>query len=230
MSAKRPSILAKLALDLAMALLFIAALGFRSTGGLAHEWIGLIFGVLGALHMALNRSWYGTILKGKYGARRVLNAGLNLLWPAGAIVLLLSGVISSRHIFSFLNLQGSLETRQIHSLISYWGIVLLGVHAGLQWDKVLTALKSKGGPKLKWLNNSLALRGLAILIAAYGIWSSFDRAMGSKLFLGFSFDFWDPGRPEILFYTHNMAIAALYIIITHYSLKMIRRMHAPQTC
>ena len=229
MSAKRPSIFAKLAIDLAMVLLFITALGFRSTGGLAHEWIGLMFSLLCSLHVAHNWNWYGSLLKGKYSASRVLNTSLNLLILVGAILLFISGVINSRHIFKALNLNGSLEMRQLHSLVAYWGIVLLGVHAGLQWNKVLMALKIKAGTNWKWLGNSLALRGLAILLTAYGIWASFDRAMASKLFLGFSFDFWESSRPEILFYTHNLAIAALYIVITHYSLKLIRRIYAPQT-
>lgn len=228
MSTKRPSIFAKLAIDLAMVLLFITDLGFRSTGGLAHEWIGLTFFILCSLHVTLN--WrYGSLLKGKYSASRVLNTSLNLLILFGVIVLFISGVINSRHIFKALNLNGSLEMRQLHSLIAYWGIVLLGVHAGLQWNKVLVALKIKAGTNWKWLGNSLAFHGLAILLTAYGIWASFDRAMASKLFLGFSFDFWDSSRPEILFYTHNLAITALYIVITHYSLKLIRRIHAPQT-
>lgn len=229
MNVKRPSIFAKLALDLAMVLLFIAALGFRSTGGLAHEWIGLIFLTLCSLHAVLNWNWYGSLLRGKYNARRLLNTSLNLLLLVVVTLLFISGAINSRHLFSFLNLNGSLEMRQIHSLVSYWGMLLLGIHAGLQWDKVIITLKAKAGANWKWLGNSLALRGLAILLAAYGIWASFDRAMGSKLFLGFSFDFWDSSRPEIFFYTHNLAIAALYIVITHYSLKLIRRIYVPQT-
>ena len=229
MNVKEPLIFVKLALDLVMVLLFIAALGFRSTGGLSHEWIGLMFFILCALHVTLNWNWYGGLLMGKYSARRVLNTSLNLLILVGVMVLSISGVINSRHIFNALNLNGSLEMRQIHSLASYWGILLLGIHAGLQWNKVLMALKIKAGTNWKWLGNSLALRGLAILVTVYGIWASFDRDMASKLFLGFSFDFWDSSRPEILFYTHNLAIVTLYIVITHHSLKLIRRIHASQT-
>jgi hypothetical protein len=148
--------------------------------------------------------------------------------PVGAIVLCVSGIMSSRHVFRFLNLKGGLNIRQIHSFVAYWGLVLLGIHVGIHWDKVLTVLKNKAGTSRELIFNSLLLRGLASVTAAYGIWSSFDRAMGSKLFLGFSFDFWESSRPEILFYLHNTAIMALYIIITHYSLKMIRRIHAPR--
>lgn len=108
----------------------------------------------------------------------------------------------------------------MHSFVAYWGSILLGIHAGVQWAKVLAALKNKAGARHRWLHNNLLLRCMTVLTVAYGIWASFDRAMGSKLFLGFSFDFRDSSRPEILFYTHNVAIMALYIAITHYVLKV----------
>jgi hypothetical protein len=44
--------------------------------------------------------------------------------------------------------------------------------------------------------------------------------MGSKLFLGYSFDYWNPERPMILFFTSNLAIMGVYIFVTHYALKL----------
>lgn len=226
MKIRRPPILVKLALDLAMAVFFIVALGFQSIGGLAHEWIGLIFCGFGLIHVVANWNWYKCILRGKYTFRRVINTIINLILPAGVIVLCVSGIINSRHLFGFLSLKGSLEMRQVHSFVAYWGIVFLGVHAGLQWGKALTALKNKAGANIKWLFNATALRGLAAGLVVYGIWASFDREMGSKLFLGFAFDFWDSSRPLIFFYTHNTAILSMYIAITHYTIKMIALMAA----
>lgn len=213
----------KLVIDLVMGLFFIAALGFRSTGGLAHEWIGLVFCALGILHMTINWRWYKNVLNGKYSFRRSLNAILNLSLPIGLLVLCVSGIMNSRHLFSFLNLKGSMEIRQVHSFVAYWGIILLGIHIGIQWIKVLSVLKDKTGTVCKWLRNRILLCSMAILVAIYGIWASFDRAMASKLFLGFSFDFWDSNRPEFLFYTHNIAIMALYISIAHYVLKVFTK-------
>ena len=223
MKIRQLPMIVKLVIDLVMGLFFIAALGFRSTGGLAHEWIGLIFCALGILHMTINWRWYRNILKGKYSFRRSLNAVINLSLPVGMVVLFVSGIMNSRHIFSCLNLKGSMEIRQVHSFVAYWGIVLLGVHAGIQWVKVLSVLKNKAGTLCEWLRNGTLLHSMSVLIVVYGIWASFDRAMASKLFLGFSFDFWNPSRPEFLFYTHNLAIMALYISITHYAFKVITK-------
>lgn len=210
----------KLLLDLVMALFFIASLGFRNTGDAAHEFIGFFFCVLCIVHGAINWHWYKNIMKGRYTFRRTINTVLNILLPIAFVLIFLSGSMNSRHIFGFLNLKGSMEIRQIHSLVAYWGIVLLGVHAGTQWGLVVGVLNRSAGISRNWP----LMRGVAFLIAAYGIWASFDRDMWSKLFLGFSFDFWDSSRPEFLFYTNNLAIMALYTVVAHYAVKEIMKL------
>jgi hypothetical protein len=45
----------------------------------------------------------------------------------------------------------------------------------------------------------IIMRSVAVLIVTIGVWGSFDRDMFSKLFQGFSFDYWDLERPVILF-------------------------------
>jgi hypothetical protein len=47
----------------------------------------------------------------------------------------------------------------------------------------------------------------------YKVYASFDREMGAKLFLGYSFGFWAPDRPAILFFSHNLAIMGVYLCL-----------------
>lgn len=215
----RTPITTKLWLPLAMTLLYVAALGCRLTGAMSHEWIGLAFCVLCVLHMAVNRRWFKNIPKGRYGLRRQGNTVLNILLPITMTALCVTGILGSRHVFGFLGFNGGMDIRQLHTFAAYWGLVLLGIHTGLQWAKVLAGVRNTPG-----LAKLLAMKGvktgLLLLLVGYGVWASFDRAMGSKLFLGFSFDFWDSARPEILFYTHNLAILALYAVAAHYALKL----------
>lgn len=213
------SITAKLWLPLAMTLLYVAALGCRLTGAVSHEWIGVAFCVLCVLHMAVNRRWFKNIPKGRYSLRRHADTVLNILLPITMTALVVTGILGSRHVFGFLNFTGGMDIRQLHTFAAYWGLMLLGIHTGLQWVKVLAGVRSIPG-----LAKLLAMKGvqpgLLLLTVCYGVWASFDRAMGSKLFLGFSFDFWDSARPEILFYTHNLAILALYAVAAHYVRKL----------
>jgi hypothetical protein len=216
-----PTLGPRLVLDLAMALLFVASLGYRMTGAEAHEWLGTLLCSLFVVHMGINWRGYRNILKGGYTLRRRINTALNLLLPAVMLVLCVSGIMNSRHVFDFLELNGGMAARRLHSFAAYWGIVLIGVHTGIHWTRVLGTVKKLAGLKEENASTTRALCGAALMAAVYGLWASFDRAMGSKLFLGFSFDFWDSSRPKILFYIDNLAIMALYIAATHYALKTV---------
>jgi hypothetical protein len=47
--------------------------------------------------------------------------------------------------------------------------------------------------------------------------------MFSKLFLGFSFDYWPEERPAVLFFAAMLSIMSVYVFITYYALKTQRR-------
>ena len=185
------------------------------TGAVLHEWIGLVCCVLCALHIAVNRRWFKSVFRGRYTFLRSANTALNVLLLISMMTLCVTGVLGSRHVFGFLGFKGGMDIRELHTFAAYWGLVLLGIHTGLQWMKVLTGLRT-----IPSIANLVAMNGvrlgLPLLAAVYGVWASFDRAMGSKLFLGFSFDFWDSANSELLFYTHNFAILALYAVVTNY--------------
>jgi type II secretory pathway component PulL len=49
--------------------------------------------------------------------------------------------------------------------------------------------------------------------------------MFSKLFLGFSFDYWPEERPAILFFAAILSIMGMYIFMVYYALKVFNRLH-----
>jgi hypothetical protein len=44
--------------------------------------------------------------------------------------------------------------------------------------------------------------------------------MFAKLFLGFSFDYWAPERPFILFFAETLSIMGLFVFVTYYFMKL----------
>jgi hypothetical protein len=66
----------------------------------------------------------------------------------------------------------------------------------------------------------IILRIIAIAIFVFGVWSSFDRDMFSKLFLGFSFDYWSEKRPAILLFAVEFSIMSIYVSTVYYELKV----------
>jgi hypothetical protein len=65
----------------------------------------------------------------------------------------------------------------------------------------------------------IILRIIVFAIFVFGVCLSFDRAMFSKLFLRFSFNFWPEKRSAILFFAVNLSLMCLYVSATYYALK-----------
>jgi hypothetical protein len=52
------------------------------------------------------------------------------------------------------------------------------------------------------------------------VWAFIDRDMFAKLFLGFSFDYWNEERPGVLFFAETLGIMTAFAAGTHYAMKL----------
>jgi hypothetical protein len=96
-------------------------------------------------------------------------------------------------------------------------LLLAGIHLGFHWG-IFSKIISKN------IFIVTVMRILAILFFIFGLWSFYDRDMFSKLFLGFSFDYWPQERPIILFFIQTLSVMGIYVFITHYILRLIYRL------
>lgn len=118
----------KLVVDLVMTVLLLCQMAYMMIGEAAHEWIGTSMFVLFILHHVLNGKWHRNLIKGRY-------SGLML---AAMIGLMLSGIMMSRYVFSFLSIEGGISfAMTLHMLASYWGFLLKSIHLGLHWSMIL---------------------------------------------------------------------------------------------
>ena len=204
----------RIIIDLAIIILLLCAYAYRIVGDTAHEWIGVSVFVLFIAHNVINYRWYKNIVRGAYTVRRVIMTTVNALLALTMATLAITGFIQSRTVLSFLNLQGGMVLRQIHTTVAYWGLPLIGIHIGLHW-----------GMFTKSISNQylfiLIMRIFAFLFTAFGIWSSFDRDMFPKLFLGFSFDYWPSEKPIVLFFAETISIMGIYIFTAYYFIKIL---------
>lgn len=223
MRGKSSSIHVKLVIDLVMGLLFILCLAFRLTGEKPHEWLGLaVFAVLTA-HTWMNRRWYTAMLKGRYTFRRVINTIVNLTLLGLILLLAVGGFMNSRVIAGFIEVSGGMQYRVWHTSAAYWALVLIGVHAGMHWNMIAGVLKKMAGRSALRPAVKIAMRTAVCLILAGGVWASFDREMGSKLFLGFGFDYWPSERPAALFYLSMFSIFSVYAFSAHYFVRLTEK-------
>lgn len=214
------NMLIKLLVDFVMTVLMIVEMAYRFTGNKLHELFGVSLFVLFIIHNILNRRWYQTIFKGKMNVRRILNITVNLLLLVTMAVLMISAIQISRTIFAFIPTNNGLIVRQIHKLAAYWGLILIAVHLGMHWGMIIGGVRRMTGITGTSRIRTIILRVLAVLIVVYGVQASFDRNVGSKLILYYTFDEWNSDESIIKILLDYLSIMGIYIYGTHYVLKI----------
>lgn len=149
----------------------------------------------------------------------------DLLLLADMIALPVSGIMMSRHVFTFLNAgSGMALARTVHLLASYWGLVLMSFHAGLHGGVVMAMLRKRANGKSA--ARTMALRAFTILLGVWGIFAFLRREIGSYLFLRNQFVFFDFNQPLLFFVADYIAVMVLFAMAGHYSAKLLKRQHS----
>lgn len=212
----------KLVNDLAMTVLMLIAMAYYITGNMIHEVVGVVVLILFIVHNLLNRRWYKAILKGKHNIPRILQIGINLLFLVTMVLMMISAVLISSDLFPFIPINNDMTLRQIHVQTAYWGFIIMAVHIGLSWGMIINSVRRMTGITGTSHIRTIALRILAVLIVAYGVHSSIEGEMGSKLFIYNPFG-WFNDDSTIRFLIDHLSIMGIYIAGTHYALKFIQR-------
>ena len=124
----------RMSIDITMTILSIILMGgnYLFSTDIVHEILGLALFLLWAVHISLNRRWYGAIFKGKYNPYRVMQTFINCGILICTIFLMISGIILSNHVFTFLNIQEGLGfARVAHLLASHWYYLFMSLHIGM---------------------------------------------------------------------------------------------------
>jgi uncharacterized membrane protein len=150
---------------------------------------------------------------------------VNILLLLSMTALIITGLLHSRTVLVFLRLPGGMIIRLIHTTAAWWGIILIAVHVGLHWGIIMNTFRKLLKIREENRIRKIAMRIVALAVVTFGVWSSFDRDMFSKLFLGFSFGYWPEERPAILFFAAILSIMGMYIFIAYYALKVFDRLH-----
>ncbi|AGB73128.1 MULTISPECIES: DUF4405 domain-containing protein [Rhizobium] len=217
----KPLFLFRSILDILAIGLLLAAFAYDWFGNRVHEIIGtLMFGLL-ISHNVFNRRWYGMVAKGWREPRAVFSKTITLCLMVMMVGLFVTSVIISQAVFDFLSLRSSSTTRQVHALIAYLVLLMAALHVGLQWSMIMRVIGQVLRVKVETRIKTVALRGLAFLIAIYGVHSLFVIDIGPKLRMETTFNFWDFEAAAAEFILRHAAIIALCAMIAHYSLKLL---------
>ena len=197
----------RMTIDITMTILSIILMGgnYLFPADLIHEILGVGLFVLWGLHIALNRRWYGAIFRGNYNPYRVMQTIINCCILICTIFLMISGIILSNHIFTFLNIQGGLGFAHIaHLLASHWYYLFMSLHIGLHVGRLFQDITTKIIPRI-----------ILALVCAYGIYAFIARGVWKYLILQQQFFFFDLERGYILFAIDYISIIILFATLSH---------------
>ena len=211
----------KIVVDIGMTVMLLLLMTYELIGEAAHEWLGIGMFVLFVIHHILNWKWSRSVFKVKYTLFRiwqtVLVIGI-LLTMAGSMY---SGVILSKHAISFLSIKtGGAFAREIHMVSAYCGFVLMSLHLGFHWSmmmrmarRIIKELPIAG----RWM-----LRGIAALVAGYGVYAFIKREIGHYMFLQNQYVFFDFQEPLIFLLADYIAVIALFVWVSYYFSKGLK--------
>lgn len=209
----------KIFVDVLMTVALLLLMAYELIGQATHEVIGTAMFLLFLFHHALNRGWIRNLLRGRYSPFRVVQTLLVVLILVLMVLQTVSGVLLSRHLYTFLPSFGrTFAARSLHMLGAYWCFVLMSLHLGLHWSMVLVPFRKASQGKI------VILRAAGAAVAVLGVRAFFRRDVGAYLLGQIQFAFFDFEEPQLLFFLDYLAIMGLFIWVGHYLGVLLRRL------
>ena len=234
----------RMSIDITMTILSVILMGgnFLFPAEIVHEILGVALFVLCAIHIILNRRWYGTIFKVKYNPYRIMQTVINCCILICTIFLMISGIILSNQLFTFLNIQSGLGFARIaHLISSHWYYLFMSLHIGLHVGVITNKMRHSAPinchPELvsgsstnempKQVRHDklckIIQRIILALVCAYGLYAFIARGVWKYLVLKQQFFFFDLERGYILFAMDYISIIILFATISHFIAKLLKK-------
>ena len=201
----------RIIIDISMTVLLPLLMAYSLIGEKFHEIAGtLMFGLFIA-HNIMNRSWYKALFKGRYTARRIFQTVLNMLLLFFMLLQPVSGILMSKHLYTFIQIPGvSATAREIHLCLAYWGFVLMCLHAGTHLSVPFEKLKRNR--KSIWAVTA----GILSAVSLYGCYAFLKRKLAEYMFLKSAFVFFDYGEPRLYFFFDYISMMLLFAWIGYW--------------
>ena len=217
----------RMPVDITMTILSIILMGgnYLFPADIIHEILGAGLFILWGVHITLNRRWYSAIFKGKYNPYRIMQTVINCGILICTVFLMISGIILSNHLFTFLNIQSGLGFARIaHLLASHWYYLFMSMHIGMHVGMIANKIAQKKDTSKESSNEEsqpqnsvrkIIFNILLAIVCAYGLYAFIIRGVWKYLILRQQFFFFDLERGYILFAVDYISIIILFATISH---------------
>ncbi|WP_313606734.1 DUF4405 domain-containing protein [Rhizobium sp.] len=205
-----------------MAVALVLSLAYWWLENLPHEMFGTAMFALLGWHLVINRHWFTRLAKGRYDARRIVVVGLHLLLVINMLVLLVTSIVISKSLFAALPIPDSIYLREVHWFSAYWVMMIVGIHVGLHWARVMALCRSFFGQTASSAARTGVLRVTAIIVFGFGVRSFQVLDVWGKLTFTYSLDVWNFKTSVTPFFGHWACVVVLPASLTHYGLAFWR--------
>lgn len=175
-------------IDILLTIILLLQMAYMLIGEVLHEWLGIVMFLLFIIHLFLNHKWIKNILKGKYSLFRVFQTAINLCVFICMVLLMISGIMLSKYVFTFLPISGGMSVARIlHMSASYWGFLFMSIHLGFHWSMILNIFIKKKQTKV--IKSIIGCLGFILFLC--GIYYFHEQNIASYLFFKNQFVFFD---------------------------------------
>lgn len=212
----------KILIDLAMTVMLPVLMSYQMVGEKQHEWIGISMFLLFLFHHLLNRQWYKNLFCGRYNKVRVFGTIMDFLLLVDIAWLAFSGIMMSKHVFTFLALDSrAVDARIIHMLAAYWGFAMMSIHIGMHWNTFWVFLKKLLFHKKESAKRDKCLIVITAALCIYGIFVFVKRQIGDYMLLRTKFVFFDFEEPLFFFLLDYFVIMILFGCLGYYMMRLL---------
>lgn len=205
----------KVSVDIAMTIVLILLMSYALIGETSHEILGISMFVLFVVHHILNHAWTKNLFRGRYTSARIVQTVVIVFILLCMLCQMFSGIVLSKHIFVFMRIPISLMfVRTLHMLGAYWGFVLMSVHLGFHWNRMMRMMKKAIGPDKTMASTIMQVIGWGII--AYGIFAFFKREIPLYMFVIKPFVFFDFHEKIGFFFMDYIAVMGAFVGVGYY--------------
>ena len=208
----------RLSVDIALAASFVVMLTTALVQKAPHEWLGMATFLLFAVHMTFNRHRWMRSRRSGWTPARVALTVLDVALVGCILGQIVSCLVLSEYVFGWLPaIQGASWARTLHLLCSYWGFVLVFVHAGLHLRHMMG--KSSHGKAVIW-----AMHVLCLALSLFGAISFVQLGLFDYMFLRRQFVFVDYSIPLWQSLVWYLCIGIMFASIAYYAQTLASRL------
>jgi|GEM_PF-6771726 len=131
----------KIGLDVLVAVIFAVLFDKTVLGGMAfHEIAGLAVGAFISIHMIQHRAWLKAVARKLFTAKLTLGTSLayvvDIMLVIDIAAIIVTGILMSKVVFAGI-ISVHANVKGLHKAASYLALLLMGVHVGLSWKRVI---------------------------------------------------------------------------------------------